>query len=759
MGRFRCEERLSAEGPLETFRARVQGLGGFDRLFRLTCLQSAALARKPQAAEAMLRAARLAMTLKDPRIAPISEHGLATNSAFVACEFVHGVSLQELADHLSSYTSPRALPPSVWGAVLASIGAEIAAGLAAAHGASTRAVHGGLSPVNVMISPQGAIKLLDFGLLAAVASPLEMTLLAGRAALVAPELRQPQPEGSAMDPSVDLYSLGAMLDALAAIELPAPPPGIAVFPATRPMSAKLRPLLKRLMDAAPEKRTTAADAEAAFRHIVRDLRGIDVGVEVGTLVRLIMQLRPAPVGGPMPAPATMARVGFTGALPAAVVTGSHRPPVVATPTPTIDEQPFTDEPTAILDVAGSGKPSALAAILLELRAADEEEASNTSSAVAEAALEMPDSAATRLASVPLTMLAASAPSRPFAVPSFPAERSTERSPEAPPSPDEAFMDLDLVDRSGAVSVSAPALAAAAPESAPKTPPPAMAAPVPSPPDAYAHLGVIAPGHEQSDESVAAQPPESSLQAGETYGQPAPSPDSALAVPGAARLSGPTASNQPAPPQPPSAAAAQAFVPAFATLAIPGVTDEEAGEVDATIVSTEAPPLEMLLAPSNDASPLLPMFGDSALIAVGPPQGNGAPVNELAGLTSGEISASLANPSHFPPSAGAPMPAPANPAAAARSSAGVPRPAASPEAIAFADFSMAVSVDPKKKRANETPANWRPGGDLDGPAKAASAQPRAATARSAGAGPSKRVLTIAITAVAVASAVAIALLAS
>ena len=100
LGKYRCDDRLAGDGWLEIHRGRVQGLAGFDRLFAIVSLAPGALSRRSQAAENLLRAARLSATVQDTRLAAITDSGLAPGSAFVVTELVHGVSLRALSSHL-----------------------------------------------------------------------------------------------------------------------------------------------------------------------------------------------------------------------------------------------------------------------------------------------------------------------------------------------------------------------------------------------------------------------------------------------------------------------------------------------------------------------------------------------------------------------------------------------------------------------------------------------------------------------------------
>src|SRR3954469_19700524 len=98
VGRFDCKEKLATDGLLETWRGRLQGMGGFDRVFAVKCLTLGALARRPKAAESPRPAGKNAATLNDPRIAAVIETGLAPGTAFIATELVHGVTAGALRE-------------------------------------------------------------------------------------------------------------------------------------------------------------------------------------------------------------------------------------------------------------------------------------------------------------------------------------------------------------------------------------------------------------------------------------------------------------------------------------------------------------------------------------------------------------------------------------------------------------------------------------------------------------------------------------
>ncbi len=337
LGKYRCDDRLAGDGWLEVHRGRVQGLAGFDRLFAIVSLAPGALSRRSQAAENLLRAARLSATVQDARLAAITDSGLAPGSAFVVTELVHGVSLRALSSHLHSNVRTAPLPPNL-DLILSLIGAEIAGALAAAHDRETPIAHGALAPASVMVTPQGGVKLLNLGLTASVLTPAELAANPARGPFAAPELSR----GGSMGPQADMFALGALIAAVATGQRAQGPDRGRALNATMPMLAQL---VSALTTAIPAGRLTAAEAEAGFRELGGRSRAVDVRAELGALVRAAFQA--APDAAPLPDPEPMMAESDS------------------------SSEMFNDEPTAILNMNDDGKGNPMASLLAQMQGHNE----------------------------------------------------------------------------------------------------------------------------------------------------------------------------------------------------------------------------------------------------------------------------------------------------------------------------------------------------------------------------------------------------
>lgn len=186
----------------EVFKARDLRLG---RVVALKFL-SAELVRDPSARQRFLREAQAVALIDHPNVATIYEVGKTESGrAFLALAFYEGETLQQKLER-----GPLPLAEAV------GIARQIAQGLAAAH--RRQIVHRDVKPSNIVILPDGLVKLLDFGL-AKMAGMTTVTRLGsspGTPAYKSPE----QTRGEKVDPRSDLWALGVVLYEMVAGRVP-----------------------------------------------------------------------------------------------------------------------------------------------------------------------------------------------------------------------------------------------------------------------------------------------------------------------------------------------------------------------------------------------------------------------------------------------------------------------------------------------------------------------------------------------------------
>ncbi len=205
LGDYEIGKRLGSGGMGEVYRARDVRLQR-DVALKILPEESAA---DPARLRRFEREARAASALSHPNIVTVYEVGSAGPVAYIAMELVEGKTLREL-------TAQGPLPLKN----VLDIACQIAAGLARAHEAGI--VHRDLKPENVMVSKEGAAKILDFGLakrmpFEADASSGETTLthegsIVGTVSYMSPE----QAAGQHVSFRSDVFSFGAVLYELVA---------------------------------------------------------------------------------------------------------------------------------------------------------------------------------------------------------------------------------------------------------------------------------------------------------------------------------------------------------------------------------------------------------------------------------------------------------------------------------------------------------------------------------------------------------------
>jgi serine/threonine protein kinase/tetratricopeptide (TPR) repeat protein len=210
LGHYRIIERIGAGGMGVVYRAKDERL---ERDVALKVLPAGALADE-ETRKRFRREALALSKLNHPNIATIHDFNTERNVDFLAMEYIAGVTLRE-----------KSLPGALPEAEVISLGKQAAEALEAAH--EQGIIHRDLKPGNIMVTPKGLLKVLDFGLakLFQPAGTVDKTLtltgslgLTGTLPYMAPE----QLDGREVDARTDIHALGAILHELVTGKKPFP---------------------------------------------------------------------------------------------------------------------------------------------------------------------------------------------------------------------------------------------------------------------------------------------------------------------------------------------------------------------------------------------------------------------------------------------------------------------------------------------------------------------------------------------------------
>jgi eukaryotic-like serine/threonine-protein kinase len=203
-GKYVLERRLGGGGMAEVFLARTVGAQGFSRPVAIKRVLDG-LSRDPRFAEMFIAEARLSSRLQHPNLVSVIDFDQdADGRLFLVMELVDGVDLRGLMDTGS-------LPFSV----VIHLVIETLRGLDYAHNLPLNPdgvrglVHRDISPHNVLLSWEGAVKVSDFGIAKAreATNATASLMMKGKPAYMSPE----QVNGRPLDGRSDLFAVGVMM--------------------------------------------------------------------------------------------------------------------------------------------------------------------------------------------------------------------------------------------------------------------------------------------------------------------------------------------------------------------------------------------------------------------------------------------------------------------------------------------------------------------------------------------------------------------
>lgn len=207
-GKFFLLQKLGTGGMAEIYRGKAAGAVGFEKELVVKRILPS-LSSDRQFVRMLVNEAKLTVALTHPAIAQVYELGEVEGQHFISMELVEGASLHDLMHTATHANRPLTIEQCIY------LCLEVLRGLDYAHKRTDGAgnplgiVHCDVSPDNVMLTWEGGVKLLDFGVARAAQSSLsnyrEGTLM-GKLSYAAPE----QAEGEWFDHRVDLFAVGVM---------------------------------------------------------------------------------------------------------------------------------------------------------------------------------------------------------------------------------------------------------------------------------------------------------------------------------------------------------------------------------------------------------------------------------------------------------------------------------------------------------------------------------------------------------------------
>jgi serine/threonine-protein kinase len=207
--RYRITERVAAGGMAEVFRGVAESLQGFKKNIAIKRILPA-LTKNKKFVAMFLDEARLSLLLQHTNIVQVFDIGHTDDTYFIVMEYVDGVDLKALMEWRRRINRRIPIAHTLY------LVMEICKGLSYAHeltnpetGKPLGIVHRDISPPNVLISKQGEIKVVDFGL-AKATSQIETTdpgVVKGKMSYLSPEAAR----GEEVDSGSDIFAVGILL--------------------------------------------------------------------------------------------------------------------------------------------------------------------------------------------------------------------------------------------------------------------------------------------------------------------------------------------------------------------------------------------------------------------------------------------------------------------------------------------------------------------------------------------------------------------
>lgn len=207
-GKYLLLERLAVGGMAEVFLSKSFGIEGFEKIIAIKRILPT-MAEDEDFIEMFIDEAKIAGQLNHANVVPIYELGKIGDSHYIAMEYVWGKDLLQIMNRFRRMR--KRMPP----AMVAFVASRMCEALEYAHTKRDRAgkplnlIHRDISPQNILVSYEGAVKLIDFGIAKAASrtTKTQAGVLKGKFGYMSPE----QVRGLPIDHRSDIFAVGTCM--------------------------------------------------------------------------------------------------------------------------------------------------------------------------------------------------------------------------------------------------------------------------------------------------------------------------------------------------------------------------------------------------------------------------------------------------------------------------------------------------------------------------------------------------------------------
>jgi serine/threonine-protein kinase len=299
LGRYELLLPIAQGGMATVWAARQKGSRGFTKTVAIKTMLPG-LSDDPQFEEMFLDEAGLAAKIQHPNVTQILDLGEEMEILYIVMEWVDGEALSTIAS--AAKKGGKALPQSVMLRIIS----QACAGLHAAHELKDEndrlvdLVHRDVSPQNILVTYDGIVKLVDFGVAKAVGriSETQGGQLKGKVPYMSPE----QARGAKVDRRTDIFALGIVLykltlgihpfagsDDLATLRNIVSRPALPPRAKDPGFSPELEQVILKCLDKDPDRRfQTMLELDRSIERVLASTGASLVDEEVGAFVRSLL---------------------------------------------------------------------------------------------------------------------------------------------------------------------------------------------------------------------------------------------------------------------------------------------------------------------------------------------------------------------------------------------------------------------------------------------------------------------------------------